>query len=257
MPHSGYCIPSLLICKQYSCSSLRSLRALCEVFFLFQLVSVVSANSVVRSLALDRGVKNGYHGGESENGWHNHNSKRDVMKKIAKITVLAGMIIAMTGCQGGQKGDESLRVKLPPEVAGIWKAVESSTPWGIVLSEDGKMIEARIGLASAIIKPNTITKVEMADGQFSTFDVGPAFVDYDPETRELTVAFDLKHFEVRYMNERIMGNSRYAFTGQVSEDGKEWNTILAEEFDYGPRFPMDPNAIGETVIFHKQEPKKK
>jgi hypothetical protein len=174
---------------------------------------------------------------------------------MKKTLVILAAAILLAGCQGGQKGPKAAGVKIPPEAAGVWKQVirdgEGGNLWAMEITEDGRVSWALIELAGAIVKPGQVTKTAMADGQFSTFDTSPANVGYDPKTRELTVSFELKHLEVRFMKEVIKGSAKYAFTGEVSQDGKEWNVIFAEDFDYGPRFPMDPNSIGASRIFVK------
>jgi len=177
------------------------------------------------------------------------------MKKILAVAAVVAAVV-LAGCQENAKQPDGAQsgaaVKLPPEVAGIWQEeADEGAAWALLLTEDGQLQEARIALGAVVVKPDAVTKVEMKDGQFSTFDVGPAVVAYDPTTRELAVAFDLKHFQVLFGDERIEGNARYAFTGPVSEDGQHWNTVFAEQFDYGPRFPMDPNGIGVPMSFRK------
>jgi hypothetical protein len=49
----------------------------------------------------------------------------------------------------------------------------------------------------------------------------------------------------------MMGNVKYMFNGTVSRDWKEWVTGYMQEFDFGPRFPVDPNDTVEQVIFEK------
>ena len=198
-----------------------------------------------------RGRGDGY----SRVGVNNYQILRGDMKKI--LTVLAVMAaVAATGCQENAKQPDGTQpgaaVKLPPDVAGIWQEeVDEGIPWALLVTEDGQLEEARLALAAAIVRPGETTKTKMRDGQYSTFETGPAVVTYNPETRELAVALDVKHFQVLYGEERIEGSARYAFTGPVSEDGQHWNTIFAEQFDYGPRFPMDPNGIGVPMSFRK------
>jgi len=177
------------------------------------------------------------------------------MKKILAVAAVVAAVV-LAGCQENAKQPDGAQsgagVKLPPEVAGIWQEeVDEGIPWALLVTEDGQLEEARLALAAAIVRPGETTQTKMRDGQYSTFETGPATVTYDPETRELTVAFDLKHFQVLYGEERIEGSARYAFTGPVSEDGRHWNTVFAEQFDYGPRFPQDPNGIGVPMSFRK------
>lgn len=176
------------------------------------------------------------------------------MKRIVLISIAA--IVVLCGCQEAQKAKKVEAVqKMPSDVVGIWKRAmmdgEGGSMWAMEITDDGRVSWALIEAAAAIIRPGQVTKTAMADGQFSTFDVAPACVEYDPNTRQLTVALEIRHSEIRFMSELIEGNARYVFSGPVTEDGKTWVATFSEEFDYGPRFPMDPNTIGVPRVFVK------
>ena len=94
----------------------------------------------------------------------------------------------------------------------------------------------------------------MLDGKFSTFKTGDCVVDYTPATRELFVSVEMEKMHIVYMDNVIDGNSIDRFVGPVSEDGKVWTADWINVFDYGPRFPQDPNDIfAEPLIFDKIE----
>jgi hypothetical protein len=178
------------------------------------------------------------------------------MKRISLAVVVVALMV-LGGCNEGQKAPEpAAKSNLPPQLSGVWKQIhvdgEGGNQWAMVITEDGRVSEVLIELGAAIVKPGEVTKEEMRDGQFSTFDTGPAYTNYNPKTREFTVAFELKHFQLRMGNEVVEGSAKYAFTGPVAEDWNTWNTTFAEEFDYGPRFPMDPNAVGVPKYFRKE-----
>jgi len=167
-----------------------------------------------------------------------------VMK--AKSVVLAEigcvlMFLAGCGSTGGN---------LPPEVAGIWLAYDA--PWVIELSPDGNVVSAMIPMGEVEIGPNQTTEAEMLDGQISMYEGGDCPVEYNPQTRELTVTIAVKAFHVKFYDDRIDGNSTDTFMGRVSEDGRTWYADWYSIFDYGPRFPMDANEIySGPVLFEK------
>jgi hypothetical protein len=104
------------------------------------------------------------------------------------------------------------------------------------------------------IRPNKTTRVEMRDGSFSTYATGDCVVNYTPATRELFVSIEMKKIHVLFMDNVIDGNSIDRFVGPVSEDGKVWTPDLISVFDYGPRFPQDPNDIfAQPLVFEKVE----
>jgi hypothetical protein len=173
------------------------------------------------------------------------------MKRLVVLAECAIVLLWISGCQGPQESTSGdAKTALPPEIAGTWKARESS--WKIVLNPDGTVSSAVISLGQVEVKPNQTTKVEMKDGQFSTYKTGDCVVDYTPATRELFVSVEMKKIHVVYMDNVIDGNSINRFTGPVSEDGKTWIADWVELFDYGPRFPQDPNdAYNGPVTFEK------
>jgi len=170
--------------------------------------------------------------------------------KAAIIFALASTLLTISGCPQTSKRQSTSKVFLPPEVVGTWKARES--PWKIVLNPDGTVASAVIDMGTVEVKPNQTTKVEMKHGEFSTFKAGNCEVEYTPETRELFVSIEMKKIHVVFPNDSLDGNSLDMFIGPVSEDGKEWTADWIKVFDYGPRFPQDPNDIlAQPLIFEK------
>jgi hypothetical protein len=109
-------------------------------------------------------------------------------------------------------------------------------------------------MGQAEIRPNETTKIEMKDGQFSTYKAGDCPVEYTPATRELFVSIELEDIHIVFLDNVIDGKSTDRFVGPVSQDGKEWTTEWIKIFDYGPRFPQDPNDIyAEPLVFDKIE----
>jgi hypothetical protein len=150
-------------------------------------------------------------------------------------------MLTLAACQEPLDGLFGPPPVLPPHVAGAWKAQDS--PWKIVLASDGTVSSFILPMGNVLVKPNSTTKVEMLDGSFSTFTAGDCIVEYDPDTRELFVDIQMERIHVVFMDNVIDGNSVNVFAGPVSEDGKNWYADFTEIFDYGPRFPQDPNEI--------------
>jgi hypothetical protein len=171
------------------------------------------------------------------------------MKKFV-FYIFTGIFL-FAGCQSeNRKQPQAAAVQLPPEIAGIWKAQDS--PWQIVLSQDGKVSSAILPLGEVEVKPNQKTMVEMKDGNMSAYTAGNFEVNYNSLSRELEVTIEMKSIHVVILDESLDGNSMDIFSGRVSEDGKIWDTIWFNIFDYGPRFPPEPNAIGEPLKFYKK-----
>jgi len=174
------------------------------------------------------------------------------MKPKAAITlVLTWMLLSTRGCLPANR-PSSNKPLLPPDIAGTWEARE--TTWKIVLAPNGTVSSAVIDMGAVEVRPNKTSRVEMDDGSFSTYRAGNCIVEYTPTTRELFVSVEMKNIHVVFMDQLIDGNCIDRFVGPVSEDGKQWTAEWIKTFDYGPRFPQDPNDIyAEPVVFDKIE----
>jgi hypothetical protein len=173
------------------------------------------------------------------------------MKVKVVITIfLMWLFLGVVGCQTAIKRSSAYRAILPPDIVGTWKAQNS--PWKIVLSPDGAVSSAVISMGEIEIKPNQTTKAEMKDGSVSSFKAGDCIVQYNPATRELFVSIEMEKVDVKFLNNVITGNSIDRFIGPVSEDGKFWKADWITVYDYGPRFPQDPNDIvAKPLVFEK------
>lgn len=172
------------------------------------------------------------------------------MKQFVVLAECVTILLGLSGCQ--ERMAKSPGKVIPPDVAGTWKAYDS--PWKIVLSPDGTVSSAVIPMGEVELKPNQITKVEMKDGQLSTYKAGDFDVEYIPSTRELLVSIEVEDIHIVFLDNVIDGNSVDRFVGPVSEDGKEWIADWINMFDYGPRFPQDANDIyAGQLIFEKLE----
>ncbi len=178
------------------------------------------------------------------------------MRRVSDVLLCAvlGLVVA-GGCigPGGESNDGrgvvENRPKLPEIVVGTWQAQDS--PWRITLGAEG-VVSAVIPLGVVQIRPNQVTEVEMKDGSVSTYKAGDCYAEYNPLNRELFVSIEIEELHIRFMDEKLEGNSIDRFIGTVSEDGQTWDAELINIFDYGPRFPQGENGIyPEPMVFEK------
>jgi hypothetical protein len=173
------------------------------------------------------------------------------MQSVVRSVCVLLLLAAMSGCGDSLRNGRQPQ-KLPDEVAGTWQARDNV--WRIVLTPDGRVDSAQIPLGNVKIRPNKATKIEMADGSVSTYKAGDCTVFYDPDTRELRVEVIVEEVNIAFMTERIEGHTKDVFIGTVSEDGTVWKTDWLSFFDLGERFPMEPDAVGEGLVFDKIKP---
>lgn len=169
------------------------------------------------------------------------------------LTFLSLSMVFVSGCSlfsaNVKENSNISQQQLPSHIAGTWKAV--GQPWKILLDKDGTILSAIVALGEVEIKPNQVTKVEMIDGQFSTYQAGDCVCDYDRKTGVLTVSIVMEYLDIKVGEDGFEGSSIDIFTGPVSADGKKWQTKWENIFDYGDRLPMDPNDIGQPLTFVK------
>lgn len=155
------------------------------------------------------------------------------------------------GCGEGGRKQPAGKVSLPDDIVGTWRAESTVTPIEITVSRQGRVVSAVITPGNVLVAPNATTQVEMQDGTFSTYTTGDFLMEYAPDVRELTVELQLTQMQLLIGDAKIEGHKRDIFAGTVSEDGKVWDTTWMEIFDFGPQFPMDPDAIGVALRFVK------
>jgi len=164
------------------------------------------------------------------------------MKKMILSVMAFTILLSITGCQGlPDRESDSRQQDFPTKVTGTWKAQDN--PWEITLSPEGKVEWAVIPMGGVKIKPNETTEVEMKDGSISTYRAGDCDVKYAPDNRMLFVEIRVEDIHIKFMDNVIDGNRVDTFIGPVFEDGKIWDADWVSKFDYGPRFPQDPNEI--------------
>ena len=169
--------------------------------------------------------------------------------KFKTILLLLTIISFIFGCQPGNARNDK-KIDYSP-IAGTWKAEKE--PWQVTINKDGKVTSAVIQLFEAKLKPHHMAMIKMRDGSKSYLETGDFLLIYDNEDKEIEVVLDITKIDVHYKDQYLQGNKKIIFSGGISDDMNIWNTEMLQIFDYGPRFPMDPNVPDiRPVIFKKQ-----
>jgi len=168
------------------------------------------------------------------------------------VFLFACIGLLMCGCPRSVDRGPVVKSVLPEDIAGTWKARESA--WKIVLDRNGTVSSAVVSMGEVEVRPNKTTEFDMKDGSISRIKGGDCVVDYTAATRNLYVSIEVEEVHIVFGEAVIDGNSVDRFIGHVSEDGKEWVVDWINVFDYGPRFPQDPNDVyAQPLIFEKIE----
>jgi len=161
------------------------------------------------------------------------------------------MTALMTGC--GKPAAETADNKIPSFAAGTWQErPHDDWPWTITIETNGIVSSAVTPFVGVEVKPGQTTKVEMADGNVSTFVAGDMYAEYTPATRELFVYVEIKEFHIRVQGIRTDGSRVDRLYGPVSEDGLIWKPDYIDILDLGPELPIDPTGAEATpLVFDK------
>jgi hypothetical protein len=143
--------------------------------------------------------------------------------------------------------------QFPEFIGGIWKG--DAWSWEIVFAPDGTVTSAVIALGQVRIKPNQTTEVQGQKGEPGIFEAGDCEVEYDIESREMSVSIKMKRVYMD-MGSIVDGTCEYFLVGGFSEDGKIWYTEIFTELDLAmltpdPNFPKDKPVLIETGSFRQ------
>jgi len=178
-------------------------------------------------------------------------------------------ILNLTGCQEEKKQEDKLQDgkyimtpgkvevevigggEFPEELVGEWNSKEDQG-WKFIFESDGRISVAQIAMGRTKIIPGEITTLPTLGGGEAKYIPGNWLVTYDPGIRELTVDVVMNYIRVEMGEKALVGKAEDVIIGTVSEDGKEWNTIVHSFPEY-EGFPNKPGALPYTngVVFEK------
>jgi len=147
-----------------------------------------------------------------------------MLKTISLWCLLVLPVIA--GCQPGGRAVDVVVTDggvFPAGLAGTWK--EGTTGWQITFAPDGSITSATIAMGRIEMKPGRKTEFDTRAGGKGVFEPGRWLVQYSPQQRELMVLIVVEHFyESLDPNNTIEGENTDILTGQISQDGRIWDT---------------------------------
>ena len=145
-----------------------------------------------------------------------------------KFVVLAGAVVAIVGAWGGcavpENGSieaaDSAGAGLPEFLVGTWQPDNSR--WVITLADDGTIPRMRhfIGVEFIVAEGGVVEP--WRGGAEAMYVLGPCEVDYDGQTRQLSMTIDIEQYIVTFPDGTMEGSFHDTLTGPVSEDGKTW-----------------------------------
>ena len=150
------------------------------------------------------------------------------MKKFFSV-LLISLSLIIIGCQDNtvQPGHKvtSDKKTFPEFLAGTW--IGDQLGWELTIEPNGSISSAIVAFGQMRMEPNKKLDVEARDGGHGAYETGDFVIEYDTESREITVLLDLKDIYMYMVKAELKGSIEYLISGTVSEDQK---TIDAEVF---------------------------
>ncbi|MFA5291398.1 MAG: hypothetical protein WC496_00015 [Phycisphaerae bacterium] len=177
-----------------------------------------------------------------------------------KVFYLVFCLMVLGGCGEEQKKPAAKKVNETAAafLAGTWQG--DMEDWLIVIDANGHVTRARVPIGRVEMTPDKITKVPMKQGGQGVYKPGQWFVQYDPNTKEMMVEINIKHFKARMGKNTVEGRSRDVFVGPVEPNGMLWTADWVSEPHYLAStdkqkkiaLAVDPNEYYKgQVIFKK------
>ena len=193
------------------------------------------------------------------------------IKNFSFVIIIVSILLHLDGC-GEPVSKKNVEVviedggEFPQSLAGKWKVVKSSkwkvgeNSWEIVLEPDGMISSAVVSPGHVRITPGKPKTILRDNNKKSVYEPGIWTVQYSPQSRELTVEINMDHIQLNLGKVILDGKTTDIFTGQVSEDGKTWETewfsfpeYIATTQKRGDITFAPTNSIGAILTFQKIE----
>lgn len=148
------------------------------------------------------------------------------MRNVCLVLCCCSILPTFLGCQGANRGIEVILpegVEFPEQIAGKWKASSARDFWQFQFEKDGRISWCAIGMGGVEMTPGKVTSFPARHGGKGIFKPGMWTVQYDPESRELSVEIVVEDFHLDTRGGNALEGSRTALLiGRVSEDYRVW-----------------------------------
>lgn len=174
------------------------------------------------------------------------------MKKIFPV-LLVSLSLIMIGCQ-----DNTIQPKhqvttdkkgFPEFLAGTWKG--DKLGWELVIEPDGSISSAVVAFGQTRMEPNKEKDVQARGGGHGSYEAGDFSIEYDTESREITVSLELKDIYMYMVKAELKGSIEYLISGTVSEDQKTIDAVVLTTMKLAYLTPVEGTTPGEKPKFEQ------
>jgi hypothetical protein len=146
------------------------------------------------------------------------------------LSAICTLLCLLCSCQPssqGPAGEKGIPVvvadgsQFPKSLSGVWQQ-EGTIAREFVISPDGRITSAVIGLGMVRVSPTEETRVPLIAKGEGTLVPGKWAASYDSATRELQISLEMKSVQFQAGKQAIEGIIRESFNGRVSDDGMRW-----------------------------------
>jgi hypothetical protein len=168
--------------------------------------------------------------------------ENEIMKKVFSV-LLIFLSLIMIGCQDNtvQPGREvtSNKKTFPEFLAGTWSG--NQLGWELVIEPNGSISSAVVAFGQTRMEPNKKLDVKGKGGGHGAYEAGDFTLEYDTESREITVLLELKDVYMYMVKAELKGSIEYLISGTVSEDEKIIDAGVFTEMKLAYLTPVEGN----------------
>lgn len=154
-----------------------------------------------------------------------------MVMKAEKVCLI--FVLSLTGCAKWQSSNIDKEEKIfPRELAGTWVEKETKYGWEIVITESGQVSELTHPMGQVKVFPHKMNKYHLIEQGTGLIEAGGFFVQFDPNSRELTVEVDIERFEWVKGSDVVEGRRKDILIGLVSDDYSNWDVDWLDQEYY-------------------------
>ncbi len=176
--------------------------------------------------------------------------------KIAVLGLWIFVLILIVGCESPGPKSENIKRSaavesdFPTFLVGTWESEKGR--WSFTFEPDGSISHFRHGGGMEINVADGGVVEQWHEDIEAVFPLGLCETEYDSLSRELKVTIIIEDYIITFLNATMEGSFRDYFSGQVSQDGTQWNAMWTSTGEVFGRSSDGPNSVTvKPLVFKK------